>query len=85
MRGVGFEPTNPYCPGGLARPSTGQGLSSCPWILSPAPLTRLGDPRRPHPKVLVGEVLGFRLVAGDRCVDLLRVSVYASCEVVCVG
>ena len=36
MRGVGFEPTNPYGTGALI-PFAG--------ILSPAPLTRLGYPR----------------------------------------
>ena len=38
MRGVGFEPTNPYGTGALIHFS---------WILSPAPLTRLGYPRSP--------------------------------------
>ena len=38
MRGVGFEPTNPYGTGAPIRPLFHR-------ILSPAPLTRLGYPR----------------------------------------
>ena len=40
MRGVGFEPTNPYGTGALIRFLR---------ILSPAPLTRLGYPRASNP------------------------------------